>query len=104
MRAVGPAQALDRLVGPPAGLQQVVDTALGVGAAEIGVVAAPDAARHAEHQDTLAAIHEGGGLGEVGGGGPRAQREALAPGIRDLQHPARTAGDLGHGVVAEAVN
>ena len=46
VRAVGPAQPLDRLVGPPAGLQQVVDTALGVGAAEIGVVAAPDAARH----------------------------------------------------------
>ena len=30
VRAVGPAQPLDRLVGPPAGLQQVVDAALGV--------------------------------------------------------------------------
>ena len=67
MRPVGPAQPLDRLVGAPAGLQQVVDAALGVGAAEIGVIAAPDAAGHREHQDSFRAVHEGGGLGEVGG-------------------------------------
>ena len=104
VRAVGAAQPLDRLVGPPAGLQQVVDAALGVGAAQIGVVAAPDAAGHAEHQDALGVVHECGGLGEVGRGGARTQREALASGVRDLQHPARAAGDLGHGVVAEAVD
>ena len=104
VRAVGAAQPLDRLVGPPAGLQQIVDAALGVGAAEIGVIAAPDAAGHAEHQDALGAVHEGGGLGEVGRGGPRTQREALALRVGDLQHPARAAGDLGHGVMAEAVD
>ena len=104
VRAVGPAQPLDCLVGPPSGLQQVVDAALGVGAAEIGVIAAPDAARHREHQDSFRVVHEGGGLGEVGGGGPRAECEALALRIGDLQHAARTAGDLGHGVMAEAVD
>ena len=104
VRAVGPAQPLDRLVGPPAGLQQVVDAALGVGAAEIGVVAAPDAARHREHQDALAPVHEGGGLGEVGGRGPRAEREAFALRVLDPEHPARAPGDLGHGVVPEAVD
>ena len=101
---MGPAQPLDRLVGPPAGLQQVVDAALGIGTAEVGVVAAPDAARHREHQDALLPVHEGGGLGKVGGGRPRAEREALASGVLDPEHPARAPGDLGHGVVAEAVD
>ena len=104
VRAVGPAQPLDRLVGPPARLQQVVDAALGVGAAEIGVVAAPDAARHREHQYLLGPVHEGGGLGEVGGGGPGAEGETFAFGVLDPEHAARAPGDLGHGVVPEPVN
>ena len=81
VRPVGAAQPLDGLVGPPAGLQQVMDAALGIRAAEIGVIAAADAARHGEHQYLLAPVHEGGGLGEVGGGGPGAERQALAPGV-----------------------
>ena len=91
-------------VGPPARFQQIVDAARGVGATEIGVVAAPGAAGHREHQDALAAVHEGGGLGEVGRGGTGAQRQALAPGVRNLEHPARASGDLGDGIVSEAVD
>ena len=78
-------EALDRLVGAPAGLQQVVDAPLGVPAGKIGVVAAPGAAGHGEHQDALLAVHERGGLGEVGGGRPAAQREAFALCIGDPQ-------------------
>ena len=66
VRAVGAPEALDRLVGPPARLQQVVDPALGIGAGKIGVIAAPGAPGHGEHQDAFPGIHEGGGLGEVG--------------------------------------
>ena len=78
VRPVGAPQPLDRLVGAPAGLQQVVDPPLGVGAGQIGVIAAPGAAGHGEHQDALGAVHKGGGLGEIGGGGPAAQRQPLA--------------------------
>ena len=78
MRPVGAAETLDRLVGAPARLQQVVDAAVGVGAGQIGVVAAPGPAGHGEHQDALGAVHEGGGLGEVGRRRPRAQRQTLA--------------------------
>ena len=78
--------------------------ALGVGAAEVGVIAAPDAARHREHQDLLAPVHEGGGLGEVGGSRPATQRQALALRVRDPEHAARAACDLRHGVVPETVN
>ena len=48
VRPVGAREALDGLVGPPARLKQVIDAALGAGAGEIGVVAAPGPARHAE--------------------------------------------------------
>ena len=75
---MGAAQSLDRLVGPPARLQQIVDTPPCVAAAEIGVIAAPGAAGHGEDEDAFIARHEGGGLGEVGRGRAVAQRQALA--------------------------
>ena len=103
MRSVRAAQPLDRLVGPPTGLQQIVDPARGVAAAEIGVIAAPSAAGHGEHEDALLSGHEGGGLGEIGGSRPGAQRQALVPTVGELEHPARTPGDLGDGVMPEAV-
>ena len=90
VRAVGAPEALDRLVGPPARLQQVVDPALGIGAGKIGVITASGAPGHGEHQDAFPGIHEGGGLGEVGGGRPRAQRQALAARIGNSQHPGAT--------------
>ena len=52
----------------------------------------------------MLAVHEGGGLGEVGGGGPGAECQALAPGVHDPEHAPRAAGDLGHGVVPETVD
>ena len=78
MRSMGAAQSLDRLVGPPARLQQIVDTPCGIAAAEIGVIAAPGAAGHGEDEDAFVASHEGGGLRQIGRGRPIAQRQALA--------------------------
>ena len=103
VRPMGAAQSLDRLVGPPARLQQVMDTPRGIAAAEIGVIAAPGAAGHGEDEDAFIARHEGGGLGEVGRGRAVAQRQALAGCIGDAQDPARAAGDLGDGLAAEAM-
>ena len=79
VRPMGPAQPLDRLVGAPARLQQVVDPALGVWAREVCVVAPPGAPGHREHQDALGPLHERRRLGEVGGGRPAAERQAFAP-------------------------
>ena len=75
---MGAAQSLDRLVGPPARLQQVMNATRGIAAAEIGVITAPGAAGHGEDEDAFLARHEGGGLGEVGRGRAVAQRQALA--------------------------
>ena len=104
VRAVGAPEALDRLVGAPSRLQQIVDPALGIGAGKIGVIAAPGAPGHREHQDAFPGIHEGGGLGEVGGGRPRAQRQALAARIGNSQHPARPAGHFRDGLVPEMLH
>ena len=104
VRAMRAAEPLYRLVGPPSRLQQIVDAPLGVAAGEIGVIAPPGPPRHREHEDALAPVHEGGGLGEVRRGGTAAERETLAARIGDLQHPARPAGDLGHGIVPEVLH
>ena len=100
---MGAAQSLDRLIGPPARLQQIVDTPPCVAAAEIGVIAAPGAAGHGEDEDAFVARHEGGGLGEVGRGRAGAQRQALAGPIGDAQDPARASCDLGDSLAAETV-
>ena len=68
------------------------------------MVAPPGAPRHREHEDALGAVHERGGLGEVGRGRPAAEREAFAPGVGHLQHPARAPGDLGDGLVPEMLH
>jgi len=62
LRLVGTVRAakpLDGGVGLPAGFKQVVDTQPLVLGGEIGVVAAPGAARIGEHQDALLVIHKG---------------------------------------------
>ena len=102
--AVGPAQPLDRLIGAPAGLQQVVDAPLRVSAGEIGVITAPGAAGHREHQDALLAVHERGGLGQVGGRGPAAQRQPLALRIGNSEHTPRPSRDLGDGLMPELLH
>ena len=104
MGAVGAPEALDRLVGAPSRLQQVVDPALGIGAGKIRVIAAPGAPGHGEHQDAFPAVHEGGALGEVGGGRPAAQRQALAARIGNSQHPARAAGHFRDRLVPEMLH
>ena len=104
MGAVGASQSLDRLIGAPAGFQQIVDAPRGIGAAEIGMIAAPGAAGLAEHEDAFLAGHEGGGLFEIGGSRPAAQRQALAGSIANTQHPALPSGDFGDGVMAEVMD
>ena len=68
------------------------------------MVAAPGAAGHREDQDALLAIHEGGGLGEVGRRRPAAQRQTLAARIGESQDPARAAGHLRDGLVPEPLH
>ena len=68
------------------------------------MIAAPGAAGHREDQDALLAIHEGGGLGEVGRGRPAAQRETLAACIGNSEHPPRPAGDFGDRLVPEMLH
>ena len=104
VRAVGAPEALDRLVGAPSRLQQVVDPAFGIGAGKIGVVAAARPSGHGEHQDAFPGIHEGGGLGEVGRRRPAAQRQPLAAGIGDPQHPARPPGHFRDRLVPEMLH
>ena len=69
-RAVRAAEPLDRHVGAPAGLEQVVDAPRLVRARGVGVVAAPGAAGGGEDQDLLRPVHERGGLRQVGGRRP----------------------------------
>src|SRR5260370_935790 len=78
--AVRAAEPLDRRVGAPAGLEQVMNPLALVLAAEIGVIAAPGAAGIGEDKDALVVIHEGGGLGKIrGGGAGRAAQGIPAP-------------------------
>ena len=104
VRPVGTPQALDRLIRPPAGFQQVVDPSLRVDGSQVGVVAAPGAPRHGKDEDALLTFHEGRRLGEAYGCRTRAEREPHALRVLDAEHPPGAAGDLGHGVVAEAVH
>ena len=97
--AVRAAESLDRGIGLPARLQQVMDAPALVPAAEIGVIAAPGAAGIGEDQDALVVIHEGGGLGEIRRS--RAGFDAEAVIARD--DAPRAAGDLGDEIGAEAV-
>ena len=97
--AVRAAEALDRRIGFPARLQQVMDAPALVPAAEIGVIAAPGAAGIGEHQDALVVIHEGGGLGKI-----RRSRTGLdAEAIIALDDAPGAAGDFGDKIGAEAV-
>ena len=52
----------------------------------------------------MVALHEGAGLGEIGRGRPGAERQALGAAVGELEHPARTPGDLGNGIMPETVN
>ncbi|MCY4480837.1 MAG: hypothetical protein OXB97_13185, partial [Rhodospirillales bacterium] len=101
VRAVGPAQPLDGQFRPPPGFKKVVDSPRRVAAAEIGVVTAPGAAGHREHEDPFGALHERRGFGEVGRGRSRLERHALAAGVEDPEHAPGPAGHLGHGLVPE---
>ena len=88
--AVRAAQALDRRIGSPARLDQIVDPALLVGDAQISVIAAPGPARVGEHQHALLAAHEGVGLGLGGrGAAPLDHAAAIA-----VDHPSAAPGDL----------
>ncbi len=92
-----PAKALDRRIGPPAGLAEIVPATVLVPAVKVGVVAAPRAAGVGEHQHPLLAAHEGVGLG-LGAGRAATLHHSAAIAQDD---PARAAGDLGDVVRAE---
>ena len=68
------------------------------------MVAPTRAAGHGEDEDALLTFHEGRRLGEACGCRTRAEREPRALRVLDAEHPSGAAGDLGHGVVAEAVH
>src|SRR5262249_35178598 len=64
--AVGASEPLDRGVRLPAWFKQVVDAEAAISRRQLGMIAAPGAARIAEDEDPLLIVHEGGGFGEVG--------------------------------------
>ena len=68
--AVRAAKALDRGVGFPAGLQQIMNALPLIPRRKIGVIAAPGAAGIGEDKDALLVVHETLRLGEVCGAGP----------------------------------
>ena len=71
-----------------------------IAGAAIGVIAAPGAARFAEHQDALAIVLESGGLGKIGRAGARFHRQAFA----FAHHAARPASDFRQLLGAEAMH
>ena len=77
--AVRAAEALDRGIGLPARLQQIMDALALVPAAEIGVIAAPGAAGVGEDQDPLLVVHEGGGLGKFAEAGRLSTQSRSSP-------------------------
>jgi hypothetical protein len=99
MRSVGPAKPLDGAVGAPARLQQEVHPALLVLGIKAGVVGAPRAAGIREDEDALGPAHEGIGIGQRLVGGARFKPLAA---VGQGHQAARAAGDLGHGIGAEA--
>ena len=78
VRAVRAPETLDRGIGLPARLQQVMDALALIAGAEIGVIAAPGAAGIREDEDALVVIHEGRGLGEIRRSGPGLDAEPVA--------------------------
>ena len=68
------------------------------------MVAAARPSGHGEDEDAFGAVHEGGGLGEVGRRRPAAQRQPLAAGIGDPQHPARPPGHFRDRLVPEMLH
>ena len=103
--AIGAAEALDRGIGLPAGFQEIMDAEPPVLRREIGMVAAPGAARIREDQDALRVIHEGLRLGEIRPAGAVLDREAVDAAGRCLSDDAPgAAGHLRHHLRAEALH
>ena len=96
--AVGAPQPLDRIVGLPAGLQEVMYTEALVFGPLVGMVAAPRATRIGEDQDALGIIHEGLGFSKVGGGGAVLDLEPPFTRFHDAPFAPR---DLSHRIPAE---
>ena len=74
--AVRAPETLDRGIGLPARLQQVMDALALIAGAEIGVIAAPGAAGIREDEDALVVIHESRCLGEIRRSGPGLDAQA----------------------------
>ena len=93
--AVRAPETLDCGIGPPAGLEQVMDALALVFGVEIRVIAAPGAAGVGEDEDALVVVHEGARFREIRGSRPRLDAEPLAA----PDDAAAAAGDLGDGVM-----
>jgi hypothetical protein len=87
----------DGAVSPPARLQEVHPALLVLGV-EAGVVGAARAARIREDEDALGPAHEGVGIGQRLVGGARSSRWLPSGKVTTTG----AAGDLGHGIGAEA--
>jgi hypothetical protein len=97
--AVGAPQSLDRRIGAPAGLQQIVDPLALIAASAVGVIAAAGAAGIGKDEDALVVVHESDGLGEI-----RRSRAGLdAEALVAADNAARAAGHFGDKIGAEAV-
>ena len=112
MGAMGAPETLDRLIGAPTRLQQVMHPPGGIGAAEIGVIAAARTAGHGEHQNMRfspamkAAVSAR--LAEAGRLRSARRSDRAFPGGdpgASVSFSTRRArpGDLGDGLMAEAV-
>ena len=97
--AVGAAESLDRGIGAPAGLQQIMDALSLVLAREIGVIAAPGAAGIGEDRMRLSSSMKAAVSAKLAEAG-RVSTQKRSSALDDA---ARAAGDFGDKIGAEAV-
>ena len=97
--AIGAPQSLDRGIGAPAGLEQIMDALALILAGEIGVITASGAAGVGEYEDALVVIHKGGGFGKI----RRSRAGFDTETVMALDDAPRTAGNLGDKIGAETM-
>ena len=103
--AVGAAKALDRGIGLPSGLQQIVHPQPPVLGRELCVVGAPGAAGFRKHQDAFDVVHERLSFAEIGRSGAVLDDQAIdAIGAGLADDAPGTSGHLRNNVGAKALH